>query len=224
MSSVALKRIVMDISEYMKEPIENTYIHFDESNLFEVYLLIIGPDKTPYEGGFYFFKINFPTDFPYKYPEVKFLTTAKNIRFNPNLYENGKVCLSILGTWSGPEWSCVMTLSSIILSLQSLFTEHPLRNEPGFDTENEKSERNLNYNAILTFYNWSFAILEMLTNPVVTEMKDTITQHFLDHKSKYLEKLNLLQEEFNELINVKSIYGMNCTIDYKQLSLKQLTP
>ena len=37
--------------------------------------------------------------------QVQFLTTGGGtVRFNPNLYHCGKVCLSLLGTWSGPSW------------------------------------------------------------------------------------------------------------------------
>lgn len=37
--------------------------------------------------------------------QVQFLTTGNgSVRFNPNLYNCGKVCLSLLGTWSGPSW------------------------------------------------------------------------------------------------------------------------
>lgn len=39
------------------------------------------------------------------YFQVQFLTTGGGrVRFNPNLYDCGKVCLSLLGTWSGPSW------------------------------------------------------------------------------------------------------------------------
>ena len=55
---------------------------------------------------------------------------------NPNLYENGKVCLSILGTWSGPGWTTACTLSSVLLSIQSLLNENPIHNEPGWENEN----------------------------------------------------------------------------------------
>jgi hypothetical protein len=38
-------------------------------------------------------------------PQVQFLTTGGGtVRFNPNLYNCGKVCLSLLGTWAGPSW------------------------------------------------------------------------------------------------------------------------
>ena len=52
---------------------------------------------------------------------MKLLTTGGGtVRFNPNLYANGKVCLSILGTWSGPGWSPVQSLASVLISIQSL--------------------------------------------------------------------------------------------------------
>ena len=61
--------------------------------------MIIGPDDTPYEGGFFYFHIVLPKNFPMEPPSVKFLTQGNNVRFNPNLYINGKVCLSVIGTW-----------------------------------------------------------------------------------------------------------------------------
>ena len=42
-------------------------------------------------------------------------------RLNPNLYENGKVCLSLLGTWSGPGWDPdSSTLLQLLVSVQGL--------------------------------------------------------------------------------------------------------
>jgi len=67
--------------------------------------LIIGPADTPYANGCFLFDIFLPTNYPSAPPTVHFLTTGGGrIRFNPNLYECGKVCLSLLGTWSGPSW------------------------------------------------------------------------------------------------------------------------
>ena len=218
MSSIALKRVIMDISDYMKEPIENTYIHFDESNMFELYLLIIGPDNTPYENGFYFFQVKFPNDYPYKHPDVKYMTTMKGVRFNPNLYENGKVCLSILGTWSGPEWTSVMNLKSLILSLQSLLNEHPLRNEPGFDKEKVTSDRNIAYNDIIRYYNYGFSIIEMIKKCAVPQMQEIVDKHYKDNEKIYKCKLRELQE-LEKPKTVKTIYGMHCLIDYKTLTL-----
>jgi ubiquitin-protein ligase len=60
--------------------------------------MITGPFDTPYEGGFFYFVIRCPPDYPIRPPRVKLMTTGQGqVRFNPNLYKNGKVCLSILG-------------------------------------------------------------------------------------------------------------------------------
>lgn len=65
---------------------------------------------------------------------LQILTTdSGRVRFNPNLYADGKVCLSILNTWSGPGWTPSQTISSILLSVQSLMNEKPYCNEPGFE-------------------------------------------------------------------------------------------
>lgn len=65
---------------------------------YKIHALVTGPFDTPYEGGLFQFLIRFPPNYPFAPPRVKFLTTGGGlVRFNPNLYQNGKVCLSILG-------------------------------------------------------------------------------------------------------------------------------
>ncbi|VDN30607.1 unnamed protein product [Dibothriocephalus latus] len=77
-----------------------------------------------------------PPNYPNSPPKVKLLTTGNgSVRFGPNLYANGKVCLSILGTWSGPEWTPAHSLSSVLISIQSVMNQEPYYNEPGFTTE-----------------------------------------------------------------------------------------
>jgi len=51
--------------------------------------------------------------------------------FNPNLYAEGKVCLSLLGTWSGPGWEPgVSTLSQVLIAIQAqILVEQPYANE-----------------------------------------------------------------------------------------------
>lgn len=64
----------------------------------QIHALITGPFDTPYEGGFFLFLFRCPPDYPIHPPRVKLMTTGNNtVRFNPNFYRNGKVCLSILG-------------------------------------------------------------------------------------------------------------------------------
>lgn len=108
----------------------------DENDFAKIHALVSGPFETPYEGGFFYFILRCPPDYPLSPPRVRLMTTGRGtVRFNPNLYQNGKVCLSILGTWSGPGWSSTQSISSVLLSIQSLMNSAPYHNEPGFEAE-----------------------------------------------------------------------------------------
>lgn len=64
--------------------------------------IITGASETPYSFGCFIFEIVYHDTFPESPPEMKIITTGGNtVRFNPNLYDCGYVCLSLLGTWSG---------------------------------------------------------------------------------------------------------------------------
>lgn len=67
-------------------------------DLFSV--LIEGPVNTPYEGGLFLFDVMLPEDYPTSPPILHFHSYSQD-RLNPNLYADGKVCVSLLGTWSG---------------------------------------------------------------------------------------------------------------------------
>ena len=59
------------------------------------------------------------------------------LRLNPNLYNNGKVCLSLLNTWSGSKnekWiPGTSTMLQVLVSIQGLILNaKPYFNEPGY--------------------------------------------------------------------------------------------
>ena len=97
-------RIVQDFVDFNENKPEDIYLYVNKENIYKNYALIIGPKNTPYFGGYYLFEIIFPKNYPNASPTLNFLTIDNKTRFNPNLYETGKVCLSILGTWQGPKW------------------------------------------------------------------------------------------------------------------------
>ena len=79
---------------------EGIWIRTWEERLDLLRVLILGPRGTPYELAPFLFDFKLPFDFPTSPPQVYFHSWTNNIgRINPNLYEDGKVCLSILGTW-----------------------------------------------------------------------------------------------------------------------------
>jgi len=131
-----LNRIKRDLATIYREPPPGMFVVPDKENMTRIHAMIIGPLDTPYEGGFFHFLVRCPPNYPINPPRVKLLTTGNNtVRFNPNFYKTGKVCLSILGTWAGPSWSPALSLSSLLISIQSLMTDKPYHNEPGYETE-----------------------------------------------------------------------------------------
>ena len=107
------------------------------------------------------FEFNFTEDYPFKPPVVKFKTYDGYTRFNPNLYRDGKVCLSILNTWSGEKWSSCQSISTILLNLQMVLNEKPLLNEPGI---NANTHKNLiqSYTEIIEYKNIYTSIMKYL--------------------------------------------------------------
>ena len=91
--------------------------------------LIIGTENTVYEHGFYLFKFEFPINYPISPPKVLFYPNDRKTRYNPNLYRNGKVCLSLLNTWTGEQWTACQSIRSILLTLISILNDKPLLNE-----------------------------------------------------------------------------------------------
>jgi ubiquitin-conjugating enzyme E2 Z len=160
-SKDALRRIISDIKELRRNPLNSHGIYYehDETDILKGRALIIGPADTPYEDGFYLFKFQFPTNYPHAPPKVEFCTSDGYTRFNPNLYRSGKVCLSILNTWKGEPWSGCQTISSVLLAMCTILNNEPLLNEPGI----EKSHRDYSsYNEIIRFKNIEVAIFGML--------------------------------------------------------------
>ncbi len=109
------------------------YTWFDETNLRRGQAMIIGPAKTPYADCPLFFSLEIPIDYPLVPPKVFIMTTDNSTRLHPNLYTGGKVCLSILGTYSGPSWVSTMNIETVLKSILSLLTDNPITNEPGWE-------------------------------------------------------------------------------------------
>ncbi len=62
----------------------------------------MGSLDTPYANGAFIFDLYCDDSYPNSPPKMLLATTGNGkIRFNPNLYNCGKVCLSLLGTWRG---------------------------------------------------------------------------------------------------------------------------
>merc|ERR1719247_953410 len=114
-------------------------------------VLLIGPQDTPYADVPFVFDVSLPELYPQTPPRVLAHPLWGDERVNPNLHADGKVCLSLLGTWEGPGWQPrVSTLLQVLLSIQALIlVKHPYFNEPGYEArrgtdEGQRNSRSYN--------------------------------------------------------------------------------
>ena len=118
------------------------FVAYDRERPWVMKALVIGPVDTPYQNGCFEFDVLLPSNYPASAPKMKLVTTGNgSVRFNANLYANGKVCLSLLGTWRGPGWDPKRsTLLQVLQSIPwNIMIGEPVAgmcwfNEPGYDS------------------------------------------------------------------------------------------
>jgi ubiquitin-conjugating enzyme E2 Z len=224
-AKVSYKRILKDVRDLILNPLAKDgifYIH-DEDNMLKGYAMIIGPPDSLYEDGFFFFEINIPHNYPFAPPQILYNTQGDNIRFHPNLYRNGKVCLSILNTWKGEQWTSCQTLRSVLLTLVTLFHNKPLLNEPGI-TERHKDF--IPYNKIIEYKTFDVAIQRILNQKNLPlkfiSFFPFIKKHFFKKYNEIMKRLDKKIIEIPKKIKKSAyIYNMlDVLINYKDVKEK----
>lgn len=227
-SKETINRLLKDIKDIIKNPLVQQgiyYIH-DDTDMLKGYAMIIGPEDTPYFGGYYFFKIIYPENYPHAPPNVKYYTNSNKVRFNPNLYTSGKVCVSLLNTWQGDQWTSCQTISTVLLALCTLLCENPLLNEPGISLLSDSNSIK-NYNEIIQYSNINIAICDVVnkSNNVYNIFFDLFYNEVKETFNKNYDKLlTFTENKFNEHPEIMSIsvslYDMDIIIDYNNLIQK----
>lgn len=226
-TSDTIKRLVKDVKDIMKNPLTDNGIYYthDETDMLKGYAMIIGPPDTPYVGGYYFFRFDFPHDYPFRPPTVTYHTNDGITRFNPNLYRSGKVCVSILNTWKGPQWTSCQSITSVLLCIcGSVLNDKPLLNEPGIIETHRDYEK---YHEIVRYKNYDIAINNMLTSNYIqvnfTSLYMEMVQHFLEHFDEINKNIAKAQSEtkYEKKELHIGLYKMHAMIDY-EFTIKKL--
>jgi ubiquitin-protein ligase len=172
----------------------------EKNNINNMRFIISGPKDTPYELGLFIFNMTLPSEYPNKPPFVRLSNTGCK-RFNPNLYDSGKVCLSLLGTWKGDKgesWNSeTSTFYQLLLSIQSqIMIDEPYFNEPGHEKyigtqsgiNNSKA-----YNDNIYQYTIDHAMIDLLEKDNYPEFKELIHDYFKYQKENILKTMNKWQ-------------------------------
>jgi ubiquitin-conjugating enzyme E2 D/E len=118
---MASKRIRNELKDLQKDPPSSCSAGPVGDNLYLWEAVLFGPDDSPYAGGVFKVSIEFPEDYPFRPPHLMFLTKV----YHPNINASGSICLDILKD----KWSPALSISKVLLSIESLLTD-PNPNDP----------------------------------------------------------------------------------------------
>jgi ubiquitin-protein ligase len=221
----ASRRVLKDIQR-AQEPLmqeQGIWYHMDEANLTKGTAMIKGPPGTPYEGCLLTFSVQFPYDYPFSPPKVLFLTSDGRTRFHPNLYVEGKVCLSILGTFSGPSWSGTQSLSSVLLSILGLLDTNPLAHEPSYGSGTLANQRHKEYADFV-----EYQMIRLMITTMERFSRDELNHPWSVFRDIAHEQLPSLQYQIATKIKAKAakeettwasvVYGMGGHSQWKSLA------
>ncbi|CAB4054690.1 UBE2O [Lepeophtheirus salmonis] len=185
----------------------------DRIDLFSA--MIKGPSDTPYHDGVFFFDFQLPPDYP-KSPPTCFYISFCSDRLNPNLYEEGKVCVSLLGTWSGKGteiWTPNSNLLQLLLSIQGLIlVKEPYFNEAGYESQKftkHGEENSWMYNEMVVI-----KIVQSMTRLLISPppiFKDEILEHINERGDKFVKR-------WREWLEISSSYHSSNVEDKKEIS------
>lgn len=127
MASASAKLLQNQFKKIQQEPVEGIAVELTDDNMYEWKVYIEGPKETFYEGGIFQLAMKFPADYPMSPPTVSFVSDF----WHPNVYTDGKVCISILhppgvdemsGELPEERWLPTQTVTTILLSIISLLS------------------------------------------------------------------------------------------------------
>lgn len=114
-NSLQYARLQREFIDMENRPIEGINATPLADNLLNWDCVIIGPEGTPYENGVFYLDFQISPEYPLEPPKVTFRTKV----YHPNIDDSGNICVDILKG----NWSSVLTISQVLLSISSLFLD-----------------------------------------------------------------------------------------------------
>ncbi|PWN99662.1 putative UBC5-E2 ubiquitin-conjugating enzyme [Tilletiopsis washingtonensis] len=110
------KRLTKELMDLNNTPLDGIEITPNESNIYKWTAKLHGPADSPYAGGVFVIELDFPIEYPFKSPRLKFATRV----FHPNVDEDGNMCVGLL---KSEAWKPSTKAATILLSIQQLLAE-----------------------------------------------------------------------------------------------------
>jgi len=196
---LAVSAIARDFKGIRDDPIEGIFCELpDENNIFEWRVYIEGPKDTPYEGGIFQAKLSFPQDYPMSPPGMQMITEF----WHPNVYYDGRVCISILhppgedetsGERPEERWRPCQTVSTVLISVISLLSDPNISSPANVDSSVEwRSDRE----------KFNVRVAKLVSKANIVAPKNIKIPHpdtDPEERARRIQKLKLLNQEFNML-------------------------
>jgi ubiquitin-conjugating enzyme E2 G1 len=123
---MAIKRLQNEFKQYLKEPSTHYSLSPDNTNFLKWNIILLGPPETIFEGGSFRCQLEFTKDYPNKPPKFRFIDDL----YHPNIYSDGRVCMSILHEGIdvygyediSERWNPSHSVNSILMSLLLILT------------------------------------------------------------------------------------------------------
>jgi len=121
---MANRRLMKERSTLEKNPLEFCIMEPMESSDMHLWkVCLLGPVGTPYQGGKFYVKIDFPLQYPFKPPHFTFLTKV----YHPSVQQDsGEICTDMVNEGWGPTLNVQHCLTVIYSMLRNPEADHPL--------------------------------------------------------------------------------------------------
>ncbi|GAB2268854.1 Ubiquitin-conjugating enzyme E2 34 [Dionaea muscipula] len=112
-----VKRLQKEYRALCKEPVPHIVARPAPNDILEWYYVLEGSEGTPFAGGYYYGKIKFPPEYPFKPPGISM--TTPNGRF----IAQKKICLS-MSDFHPESWNPMWSVASILNGLLSFMMDN----------------------------------------------------------------------------------------------------
>eukprot|EP01125_Pyxidicula_operculata_P019779 TRINITY_DN719_c0_g1_i4.p1 TRINITY_DN719_c0_g1~~TRINITY_DN719_c0_g1_i4.p1 ORF type:complete len:360 (+),score=101.49 TRINITY_DN719_c0_g1_i4:1498-2577(+) len=188
---MAMKILQNTYKELQKDPVEGFCVEFDDSDILTWKIYVEGPPGTPFEGGIFQMEMKFPPEFPMQPPALKFVHEF----WHPNVYPDGRVCISILhppgedmmsGERPEERWLPVHSVQTIVLSVLSILGDPNYSSPANVDASVQCQKRHSEYLSTVK------RIVQRSLQLVPSHIKIPHPESNADERKKALERRKLL--------------------------------
>ncbi|KAI3319691.1 UBC-like protein [Xylariaceae sp. AK1471] len=198
MAFFAIKRVMSERAG-LEEENPDYKVFFQDDNLLSFDAYVAGPDDSLYRHKLLKLHFEIPELYPMVPPKVTFIQHSGG-RVHPNLYLDGTVCLSILGTWPGEQWTSVLCIHTVLISIRALLDNEPYRHEPERGNDPE-------YNKFVQFTTWRALLIDYAENEMAKWAQDFVKNFVRERSARIMEEIFAEKEVNKDVVCLSNPYS-----------------